>query len=91
VQLMTPEDVDPSYTGRVTLIDSESEDLTDDRNIKMRITRGALDAYRMALKDFLDDMKSFCRSRDCDFISVTTDTPIEKAVFGQLMNVGIME
>ena len=91
VQVMTPEDVDPSYTGRVTLIDSESEDITDERNIKMRITRGALEAYQMALKDFIDDMKTFCRSRDCDFISVTTDTPIEKAVFGQLMNVGIME
>ncbi len=91
VQVLTPEDIDPTYTGRVTLIDSESEDITDEKNMKIRITRGAQEAYQRALKDFLQDISTFCRSREADFITVTTDTPIEKAVFGQLINTGIME
>lgn len=91
VQIMTPEDADPTYTGRVTLIDSESEDISDERNMKLRITRGMQEAYYSALTDFLADIKAFCISRNADFISVRTDTPVDKAVFGQLMNIGVME
>ena len=91
VQIMTPEDADPTYTGRVTLIDSESEDISDERNMKLRITRGMQEAYYRALTDFLADIKAFCISRNADFISVRTDTPVDKAVFGQLMNIGVME
>lgn len=91
VQVMNPEDADPTYTGRVTLIDSEAEAPEDPKNMKLRITRGMQLAYEQALLDYMTDIKAFCVSRDVGFITVTTDTPIEKAVFGQLMNIGIMQ
>lgn len=91
IQTLTPEELDPSYDGRVNLIDRESVDIADGRNMKLRITRSMLKAYEEALTDFKADIKSFCAKRGVDFISVSTDTAIEKVLFGELLKVGIME
>lgn len=90
VQIMTPEELDPTYDGRVNLIDSESLDVADPKNMKMKITKSMLKAYEEAMTDFKADMKSFCSKRGVDYISVRTDMPIEKVLFGELLKVGIM-
>ena len=90
VQVMTPEEIDPLYSGRIDLIDSEARSLTDDKNMRIRITRSMQLAYEEAMKDFKEDIKQFCFSREADYLPVSTDTAIEKAVFGELLKVGIL-
>lgn len=90
IQVLSPDDIDPSYNGRVNLIDSEAESMADERNMRMRITRSRLLAYQEALKDMTDDIRTFCNSRGVDFISVDTSKPVEKMLFGELLKVGIM-
>ena len=90
VQVMTPEEIDPLYSGRVDLIDSEANDLNDSRNMRIRITRSMQIAYEEAMKDFVAELKEFCASREADFISVATNRSIEKVLFGELFKVGIM-
>ena len=91
IQLLSPEEEEPTYSGRVSLIDVESGDLADPRNMKLRITRSLQLAYQEALKDMKADIKSFCASRGADFISVTTDKPVERMLFGELLKAGIMD
>ena len=91
IQLLSPEEEEPTYSGRVSLIDVESGDLAYPRNMKLRITRSLQLAYQEALKDMKADIKSFCASRGADFISVTTDKPVERMLFGELLKAGIME
>ena len=91
IQLLSPEEEEPTYSGRVSRIDVESGDLADPRNMKLRITRSLQLAYQEALKDMKADIKSFCASRGADFISVTTDKPVERMLFGELLKAGIME
>ena len=91
IQLLSPEEEEPTYSGRVSLIDVESGDLADPRNMKLRIARSLQLAYQEALKDMKADIKSFCASRGADFISVTTDKPVERMLFGELLKAGIME
>ena len=90
LQVMTPEEIDPSYDGHVHMIDSESDDIADSKNMKFKITRSMQKAYEEALADFLQDMKTFCSKRNVDCISVRTDMPIEKVLFGELLKVGVM-
>ena len=90
VQTLTPEEVDPVYDGRIHLIDAESSDVDDVKNLKMRMTRDALHAYQMALQENFDELTAFCNSREASFIRVTTDKPIEKMLFGELLKVGVM-
>ena len=91
IQVMTPEERDPTYSGRVNLIDSESEDLTDTKNMKMNIDMSAQLAYEEALKDLESDLYNFCVSRGATFITIPTDQPIEKVLFKELLKVGIVE
>lgn len=89
-QINTPEELDPSYDGRVNLVDSESVDVTDPKNLKLRITNSLQRAYEEAIADFKRDIKEFCSKRDVEYVSFSTDTPIEKALFRELLKVGIV-
>ena len=91
IQVVTPEEVDPSYTGRVNLIDSEAFDMSDTKNLKLKIDRSSQNAYIEAWNDHINDLKSFCNSREAAFVSVCTDQPVEKALFKELLKVGIIE
>ncbi len=90
VQVMTPEETDPLYMGRVNLIDSESVDVADTKNMKLKIDRASQSAYEQAMHELVDGLKTFCHSRGAEFITVRTDQPIEKVLFKELLKVGIM-
>ena len=48
------------------------------------------EAYEDALKDFIGGIKEFATSREAGFMTVNTATPIEKTLFGGLMEVGVI-
>lgn len=90
VQILAPEELDPTYDGRVHMLDSESDDMSDFRNMKLNITRSMQTAYQEALRDFREDMHTFCSKRGVGYISISSDMPIEKVLFGELLKAGIM-
>lgn len=90
MQILSPEEISPAYEGRVNLIDSEAGELTDFRNMKIRITPGMKRAYDEALADFKNQIKTFCSKRDVGFISIGSDTAIERVLFSELLKAGIM-
>lgn len=91
VQVLSPEDVNPYCNGRIRLVDSEAEHPQDERNFKMKVTRAHLQAYQQALNDFIADIKRFCASREVDFVTVTTDEPVEKLIFDKMYKVGTVK
>lgn len=90
IQILLPDEIDPAYDGRVNLVDSESEDVADPRNMKVKINKAMRKAYLEALADFRGDIHEFCKKRDAGYISLCTDTPIEKVLFSELFNIGII-
>ena len=90
IQVLTPDEIDPLYDGRVHLIDTEATSIEDNKNLKIRIDKSHQQAYAEALRDVQEDLRSFCASRGADFITVNTENPIEKMLFKELLKVGIM-
>ena len=90
IQVLTLEETDPSYDGRVNLIDAEAAGLDDMRNLKIRINRAHQLAYNEAIRMHREDIRSFCTSRGVAFLTVRCDQPIEKVLFKELLKVGIM-
>lgn len=90
VQVLSPDELDPPYSGRVHMIDAESLDIGDPKNMKLKVTRSMQLAYAEALNDFIADMRSFCVKRGAGFMTVDCSKPIEKMIFGELLKVGIM-
>ena len=91
IQVLTPDEIDPLYDGRMHLIDNESIGLEDEKNLKLRIGKSHHIAYKEALADIQEELRAFCVSRGADFITVSTEHPIEKMLFKELLKVGIME
>lgn len=91
IQVLTPEEVDPLYTGRVNLIDSESVDVQDLKNMRIKIDRASQNAYERAMQEIHDSLAAFVNSRGAAYLSVSTDQPIEKVLFKELLKVGIIE
>lgn len=90
IQVMTPDEIEPAYDGRINLIDAEAHGMEDIKNLKLKINRSNHIAYAEALEEMKGELKSFCASRGVDFISVSTDQPLEKMLFKELLKVGIM-
>ena len=90
IQVVTLDETDPSYSGRVNLIDTESCGMDDVKNLKIRINRAHQLAYEEAIQYHLNDIRTFCNSRDVGFVTVRCDQPIEKVLFKELLKVGIM-
>lgn len=84
VQVLTPAEANPDYFGRMQLLDAESVDIDDRKNMRMRITKSEYKAYLQALSEYLEDMKQFCRSRNVGYVTVNTANPIEKELLNQL-------
>ena len=91
VQVLSPRELSPEGAGRTYLCDSESIGLPDPKNMKHRINKGALEAYERALKEYLEDVRRFCASRGCDYTVASTDTPIERLLFGSLYELGVVK
>ncbi len=90
IQVLSEAEVTPSYFGKTNLIDSESLGLFDDKNFKLKISSRNHKSYEKAYCAMIDDIKSFCVSRGAGFVTITTNTPIEKAIFSEYMKAGIL-
>ena len=90
IQVLTPEELDPLYSGRAHLIDCESMGVEDTRNMKIKIDRASLIAYERAMAEIRENLTAFANSRGAAFISVCTDRPVENVLFKELLKVGIM-
>ena len=90
IQVLTLDETDPSYSGRVHLLDAEAAGMEDLKNLKLKINRSHQLAYNEALRMHHEDIKSFCASRGVAFLSVRCDQPIEKVLFKELLKVGLM-
>jgi len=52
---------------------------------------GALQkAYDRACRAIREDIREFCAARGVGFVSLNTEIPIRKAIFQELMKVGLL-
>ncbi len=82
--VLDEEELDPTYKGRNILLDTESADRYDLRNIQLAISRSEYDAYKRALRDYLADIKNFCNKRNITYIFSKSTEQFEKVVMEQL-------
>ncbi|MDR1094066.1 MAG: DUF58 domain-containing protein [Clostridiales bacterium] len=89
IQVLSPEELNPfNNNGRMFLRDAEAGDITDERHMKMKITKAHIEAYRDALRDFKAGIKAFCASRGVTFLSADCGEPVDRFLFRELLTAG---
>jgi uncharacterized protein (DUF58 family) len=79
VQVLAPEEVNPTSYGDLRLVDSETGAVQEVTFGKFR-----LNAYKQTVQNYIQKLREFCQSRGINFFSVTSDAPLEKLLLKQL-------
>jgi uncharacterized protein (DUF58 family) len=85
LHLLSPDELEPAMSGDVRLIDSETgagQDVTVD---------GAMQSlYARRLREWREEMASYCLSRDVHYVTMETGTPWEDVVLYALRRAGVV-
>ena len=79
VQILAPEELNPSTYGDLRLVDCES-------GTQQEVTFGRyrLNAYRQTVENFCQRLREFCQARGINFFRSGSDTPLEELLLKQL-------
>jgi len=75
VQILTPEEINPSIAGLVDLVDSE-----DFSKISLNVNKQVLTVYEEVLKETLDELKMFLVQNSMKYFRSLTSTPFESTL-----------
>ncbi|HLG41870.1 MAG TPA: DUF58 domain-containing protein [Planctomycetota bacterium] len=85
IQILAPEDVEPSATGRLRLRDAETG-----REREIFVSRAALRGYRDAAQRYLAQLRDFAREREIRFARVASSDSLEDMIVS-ISRAGILE
>lgn len=86
VQILAPEEIDPTLQGDLKLVDVEDDDLAE-----ITITPALIKRYRKNLAAYQASMKGYCRQRGIQFMTTSTSEPFDKLVLSQLRQRGLVK
>ena len=85
VHLLAPDEVEPPLAGDLRLLDVETgepQEVTIDARVRT--------LYRHRLVAWRDEIQATCRARDVHYVSVETDTPVERVMLYELRRAGLL-
>jgi uncharacterized protein (DUF58 family) len=79
VQILAPEEVNPTEFGDLRLVDSENGSVQEVTFGKFRLKN-----YQQTVQNYIQRLREFCQSRGINFFTTTSDAPLEKLLLKQL-------
>jgi uncharacterized protein (DUF58 family) len=79
VQILAPEEVNPTDFGDLRLVDSENGSVQEVTFGKFRLKH-----YQQTVQNYIQRLREFCQSRGTNFFTTTSDAPLEKLLLKQL-------
>lgn len=79
IHLLSPDELDPRFGGDLELVDAESGEIR-----AVSVDSETLRAYERQLSAFLAGVEGFCRSKELNYIRVSTDLALEDLLLRRL-------
>lgn len=86
VQVLAPQEVEPTIGGDLRLRDVEDGDRAE-----VTISASLLKRYKANLTAYCDQLRAFCARRDITHMTVQSDTPVDRLVMGYLRERGVLQ
>jgi uncharacterized protein (DUF58 family) len=86
IHILSPDEVEPSLTGDLRLLDSETG-----RPVEITADYEALTRYKAGLAAWQAELREWCTRRSVAYVPVTTDVPFEQFIFTFLRQRGILK
>lgn len=90
IQVLSRDEIDPSFRGKMMLLDSEAQGEEDERNYRVTVDRARIKAYKQAFEAYRKELTDYCRARGVGFMTVCADEPITKILFEESAREGLI-
>lgn len=87
IQVLAPEEINPTVRGKSLLYDCEDSD----KFYKGNVTRDILAAYKKALAYVQDTLNDYCLAREADFCVYPTTMPLRELFMDKLVKKGVIK
>lgn len=85
IQVLSPEEIDPTIVGDLKLVDVEDEDIAE-----VTISKPLLDRYRANLQAYCRELKDYCTQRGITYLFTSTKVPFDTLVLAYLRQRGLV-
>ena len=85
IQILSPEEVEPTLTGDLKLRDIEDDDLAE-----VTISRALINRYRQNLQAYCQGLRDFCTQRGVNYLFTQTDVPFDQLILTYLRRRGLL-
>jgi len=86
IQILSPEEIEPTLTGELRLTDVEDEDVAE-----VSISRALINRYKHNLKAYCAALREFCARRGITYAFSSTDVPFDQLVMTYLRRRGLLK
>lgn len=86
LQVLSEEEINPTFNSRFLLYDSEDLKSTFKKNINKEV----ITAYKKALEYITNDISHYCLSRDSSYFLLNANEKIEDFIFNKAMQKGVI-
>jgi uncharacterized protein (DUF58 family) len=86
IQILAPEEVEPSLVGDLRLVDSE-----DSEAAEISVSAPLLRRYRQNLDAYTSGLQDWCTRRGIGYLLTTTDQPFDRLVLNYLRRRGLIK
>jgi uncharacterized protein (DUF58 family) len=86
VQVLSPQELEPTLTGDLTLMDVEDRDAAE-----ITVSAPLLKRYKAVLGAYCNTLEKFCMQRGMQLITVRSDTPVQTLLVDYLRRKGVVK
>lgn len=91
IRVLSRDEIGPSLSGKVFMLDSEALSDDDALNYKADVTYSRLNAYEEAFRYHEREIRRFCADRGVGLLTVCSDESIEKILFMKATEGGLIK
>lgn len=85
VHILSPQEINPEFNGRIRLIDCEDNDYRD-----LDMSPRTLELYRKTLESYNAEIASFCAKRGVYLMQISSEESLESVLIGKGYKLGIV-
>lgn len=86
IQMLSPEEINPSFVGDLRLTDVEDDDVAE-----VTVSRALINRYRQNLHSFCAQFKSFCTARGAAYLFTNTQVPFDQVILSYFRERGLLK
>lgn len=85
IQLLSPEEIEPSLVGDLQLKDLEDDDVAD-----VTVSRALINRYKRNLQSYCGDLREFCTRRGINYFFTSTEVAFDQVVLNYFRKRGLI-